>query len=90
MKKFFITGIIIGGSYLYYIHSLDTITRLDKEIYVEKKIVQELEKDLLEKKIEFEKKLDLKAIESEMQEKYNMGITQKINYFSTKEKEMEE
>lgn len=83
MKNFVLLLAIVVG--IFFIHNslLIKISRLEREIYVEKKYVEEIEKKLSMVKIEYDKKADLKSFENEMHEKNKMEITNNINYFST-------
>ncbi|MCI6152371.1 hypothetical protein [Fusobacterium perfoetens] len=83
MKNFVLLLTIIVGVFFVHNNLLIKISRLEREIYVEKRYVEEAEKKLAMIKLEYDKKADLKSFETEMHEKYKMEITNNINYFST-------
>lgn len=79
------------GILIFHNKLLIKISIIEREIYVEKRYVEDLEKKLSMVKMNYEQKVDLKSFEQEMAEKNQMQITTDINYFSTdEEKEMEE
>ncbi|NME35045.1 MULTISPECIES: hypothetical protein [Fusobacterium] len=83
MKNFVLLLTVIVGVFFIHNSLLIRISRVEREIYVEKKYVEEAEKKLAMIKLEYDKKADLKAFENEMHEKNKMEITNNINYFST-------
>lgn len=90
MKK--ILGVIILlviAIMIFHNKLLIKISIIEREIYVEKRYVEDAEKELSMIKMKYEQKIDLKSFEKEMNEKKKMEITTDINYFST-EKETEE
>lgn len=76
---------IIGGILMFHNRLLIKISILEREIYVEKRYVEELERKLSMVKMDYEKKVDLKSFEKEMLEKKQMQITTDVNYFSTED-----
>ncbi len=90
MKKILaIMILLVIGIMVFHNKLLIKISIIEREIYVEKKYAEDLEKELSMIKMKYEQKIDLKSFEKEMNEKKKMEITTDINYFST-EKEMEE
>lgn len=90
MKKILAVMVFLAvGIMIFHNKLLIKISIIEREIYVEKKYTEDLEKELSMIKMKYEQKVDLKSFEKEMFEKKKMEITTDINYFST-EKEMEE
>ena len=90
MKKILAVMVFLAvGIMIFHNKLLIKISIIEREIYVEKKYAEDLEKELSMIKMKYEQKVDLKSFEKEMFEKKKMEITTDINYFST-EKEMEE
>lgn len=84
-------GILMCGILIFHNKLLIKISIIEREIYVEKRYVEDLEKKLSMIKMNYEQKVDLKAFEQEMAKKKQMEITTDVNYFSTEEEsEMEE
>lgn len=84
-------GILMCGILIFHNKLLIKISIIEREIYVEKRYVEDLEKKLSMVKMNYEQKVDLKAFEQEMSKKKQMEITTDVNYFSTEEEnEMEE
>lgn len=84
-------GILMCGILIFHNKLLIKISIIEREIYVEKRYVEDLEKKLSMVKMNYEQKVDLKAFEQEMAKKKQMEITTDVNYFSTEEEsEMEE
>lgn len=90
MKKILgIMILLVIGIMIFHNKLLIKISIIEREIYVEKRYAEDLEKELSMIKMKYEQKIDLKSFEKEMNEKKKMEITTDINYFST-EKETEE
>ena len=84
-------GILMCGILIFHNKLLIKISIIEREIYVEKRYVEDLEKKLSMVKMNYEQKVDLKAFEQEMAKKKQMEITTDVNYFFTEEEsEMEE
>lgn len=84
-------GILMCGILIFHNKLLIKISIIEREIYVEKRYVEDLEKKLSMVKMNYEQKVDLKGFEQEMAKKKQMEITTDVNYFSTEEEsEMEE
>lgn len=60
------------------------VSKLEKAIMNEKVRVEDLRKELNEKRVEYEKKSDLKKLELEMRDKRNMEASKEVNYFKIK------
>lgn len=60
------------------------VSKLEKAIMKEKVQVEDLRKELNEKRVEYEKKSDLKKFELEMRDKRNMEASKEVNYFKIK------
>ena len=81
MKKIIsMIGIVISV-WLYYGTLIRNISELEKENLALDKVLKNLEKENIEKKIMLEKLTDLRQIEKEMKEKRGMIISEKINFF---------
>ncbi len=81
MKKIIsMIGIVISV-WLYYGTLIRNISELEKENLALDKVLKNLEKENIEKKIMLEKLTDLSQIEKEMKEKQGMIISEKINFF---------
>ena len=78
-------GILMCGILIFHNKLLIKISIIEREIYVEKRYVEDLEKKLSMIKMNYEQKVDLKSFEQEMTEKNQMQITTDVNYFSTEE-----
>lgn len=90
MKKILgVMILLVIGIMIFHNKLLIKISIIEREIYVEKRYTEDLEKELSMIKMKYEQKIDLKSFEKEMNEKKKMEITTDINYFST-EKETEE
>lgn len=90
MKKILgVMILLVIGIMIFHNKLLIKISIIEREIYVEKRYAEDLEKELSMIKMKYEQKIDLKSFEKEMNEKKKMEITTDINYFST-EKETEE
>lgn len=85
MKSILIIIAITITIWLTHNNYLVKVSKLEKEIILEKKELEDLKKELNEKRLEYEKVSDLKKLEIEMRDKKNMQSPTEINYFQIKE-----
>ena len=85
MKSILIIIAITITIWLTHNNYLVKVSKLEKEIILEKKELEDLKKELNEKRLEYEKISDLKKLEIEMRDKKNMQSPTEINYFQIKE-----
>lgn len=83
--KLWLTVIVITLSiWLTHNNYLVKVSKLEKAIMNKKVQVEDLRKELNEKRVEYEKKSDLKKLELEMRDKRNMEASKEVNYFKIK------
>lgn len=87
MKKKKIIGCIIIIFSIFILHNnlLLKVSKLEKQIKIEKKEIEELNKELVAKQNEYNKLSDLKKLEIEMSKKKDMKISDKVIYFKIKD-----
>ena len=87
MKKKKIIGCIIIIFSIFILHNnlLMKVSKLEKQIKIEKKEIEELNKELVAKQNEYNKLSDLKKLEIEMSNKKDMKISDKVIYFKIKD-----
>ena len=84
MKLALYVCLITIGIWLTHNNYLVKVSKLEKAIMKEKVQVEDLRKELNEKRVEYEKKSDLKKLELEMRDKRNMEASKEVNYFKIK------
>lgn len=85
MKSILIIIAITITIWLTHNNYLVKVSKLEKKIILERKELEDLKKELNEKRLEYEKVSDLKKLEIEMRDKRNMQSPTEINYFQIKE-----
>lgn len=84
MKLWLTVIVIILSIWLTHNNYLVKVSKLEKAIMNEKVRVEDLRKELNEKRVEYEKKSDLKKLELEMRDKRNMEASKEVYYFKIK------
>ena len=84
MKLFFTVAALTVSIWLIHNNYLVKVSKFEKAIIQEKNQVENLRKELNEKRLEYERKSDLKILEIEMREKRGMEASKEVNYCKIK------
>lgn len=82
-----LTILLIGILSIWILHGtlLITVSKIELSIKQDKKILDELQKELSKKEIEYDNIIDLERIGNEMRDKKKMAISQGIKFFRIEE-----
>ena len=82
-----LTILLIGILSIWILHGtlLIKVSKIELSIKEEKKILDELQKELSKKEIEYDTVMDLEKIGDEMRSKKKMAISQEIKFFRIEE-----